>query len=315
MVRPVRSDIPEPLAGRALHRRDLAKQGITDARLRSQSVRHPFRGVHADAGVEPGVRRRIDDVVPLLPTDGVIGGWAAAYLHGARDLDGRRDGQELDVLVCVPRSRRMRGRPGLRVLRSDLLGEVDVVDGIPVTSAPRTAVDLARLSGEARRGVVAIDALWACGATSGPEVLGLLETLPGLNGAGVAREAALLAEPGVRSLPETQLRMLWIFDAGLPRPLVNRGVVDLDGHYLGAPDLLDEASGSAAEYDGRGHREISVATVDHVRQEGLERNGLIVSRFTALDVRPEFRVRTVWRLQDGRRRGLLVPERRWRVVR
>lgn len=111
MLRPVRSTVPDPLAGRALRRGELLARGVSDSRLRAQAVRRPFRGVHADASVPPGVERRIRDVVPLLPPDGVVGGWAAAHLHGALDLDGVADGRELPVLVCVPRDRRVRPAP------------------------------------------------------------------------------------------------------------------------------------------------------------------------------------------------------------
>ncbi len=299
----MRSEVPDVLVGAALRRGELLRRGVTDSRLRSQAVRRPFRGVHADAAAPPGVLRRIRDVVPLLPPGGVVGGWAAAWLHGARCLDGRAGGTELPVLVCVPGTRRMRPRPGVRVLRSELReDDVAEVSGVPVTSAVRTGLDLARLSETPRRGVVAVDALWAAGVTTGPAVLAHLEERPRLHGSPVARGAATLAVAGVRSPQETALRMLWLLDAGLPVPLVNHRVVDLDGHHLGRPDLLDEEAGVVGEFDGRGHLALDVSTVDHVRQEGLERHGLVVARFTSLDVRPEHARRTVWRrttLGDG----------------
>lgn len=313
----MRSEVPDVLAGAAMRRGDLLRLGVGDSRLRSRAVRRPFRGVHADASDPPGVLRRIRDVVPLLPPGGVVGGWAAAWLHGARWFDGRTGEVELPVLVCVPGARRMRARPGVRVLRSDLLeDDLAEVVGVPVTSAVRTALDLARLSDSPRRGVTAVDALWAVGATTGPAVLAHLEERPRLRGSPVAREAAAMAVPGVRSPKETELRMLWVLDAGLPVPLVNHRVVDLDGHHLGRPDLLDEEAGLVGEFDGRGHQALDVSTVDHVRQEGLERHGLVVARFTALDVRPEHVRRTVWRLRDARRRGLeRSGPRTWRVAR
>ncbi len=151
---------------------------------------------------------------------------------------------------------------------------------------------------------MAIDALWAAGATTGPAVLAHLEERPKLRGSPVAREAARLAVPGVRSPKESELRMIWLLDAGLPAPLVNERVVDGEGNHLGRPDLLDEEAAVAAEFDGRRHLRLEVTTVDNVRQEGLERHGLIVVRFTGLDVSPGHRGRTVWRLRDARRRGL-----------
>ncbi|WP_380171211.1 hypothetical protein ACFEMC_19795 [Kineococcus sp. DHX-1] len=60
----------------AARRATLRARGVTDGQLRAAAFRSPFRGVHADASVPPSVERRIRDVVPLLPPDGVIGGWA-----------------------------------------------------------------------------------------------------------------------------------------------------------------------------------------------------------------------------------------------
>ncbi|WP_432563897.1 hypothetical protein [Kineococcus sp. SYSU DK003] len=107
-------------AGDARRRAQLRAAGVTDGQLRASAYRSPHRGVHAAADEPPTVERRIRDVVPLLPPGGVIGGWAAAYLHGARDLDGLVGGRELPVLVCLPPHRRLRPRPGVRLLRSDL---------------------------------------------------------------------------------------------------------------------------------------------------------------------------------------------------
>lgn len=67
--------------------------------------------------------------------------------------------------------------------------------------------------------------------------------------------------------------MIWVLHAGLPRPLVNERVTDLQGYHLGRLDLLDEQAGMGAEYDGRGHLSLAVSTVDNARQEGLERRG------------------------------------------
>jgi hypothetical protein len=257
---------------RSARRKDLLAEGLTDGRLRSKAFRSPFHGVHADASVPESVERRIGDAVAILPSDGVIGGWAAAWLHGAKDFDGRRGNEQVPVLICVPRNRTVRARPGVAVLRSELSAEdVTTIRGIPVTSAARTAVDLARVESEAREGVVGIDALWAVRATTGPAVLACLEGRPRLRGAPVAREAAGLAAPGVRSPQETRLRMIWVLDAGLPSPLVNERVTDLEGHHLGRLDLLDEQAGVGAEYDGRGHRSLAVSTVDNVRLVGVHR--------------------------------------------
>jgi hypothetical protein len=304
------------MGNEARRRAEHLADGVRDGTLRSRAFRKPFRGVYAAAGTVT-TEQRIRDVVPVLPPDGVVGGWAAAWLHGAEDLDGWSRRGDLPVLICVPRNRSVRERPGIAVLRSDLAPQdVTTARGIPVTSGTRTALDLARLCPDPRRGVIAIDALWNAGVTSGPEVLARLAQLPRLRGGGIAAQAAEWASPRVRSPKETELRMIWTRDAGLPAPLVNELVVDGDGNALGHPDLLDEESGLVGEFDGRGHLDLEVSTVDNVRQEGLERNGLVVVRFTSLDTAARQRVRTVHRIQDARRRALAAPgPRSWRVRR
>lgn len=71
------------MSNRPSRREDLLAAGLTDGRLRSKAFRSPFHGVHADASVPESVERRIRDVVAILPWDGVIGGWAAAWVHGS----------------------------------------------------------------------------------------------------------------------------------------------------------------------------------------------------------------------------------------
>lgn len=98
------------------------------------------------------------------------------------------------------------------------------------------------------------------------------------------------------------MRVLWMVDAGLPRPLVNAPVYLANGEFLGVPDLLDEASGLVGEYDGAGHRALQQHIEDNVREEGLESGGLVVVRAGSLDL-TRYRDRTAGRLLNGYRRA------------
>ena len=49
------------------------------------------------------------------------------------------------------------------------------------------------------------------------------------------------------------MRLIWTRTAGLPRPLTNRPVFDLQGRHIGTPDLLDVEAGLFGEYDGAMH--------------------------------------------------------------
>jgi hypothetical protein len=82
--------------------------GVTPKELRGPRWRSPFRGVHTPAVPSPlSPAQRVQDAAELVPAGGAIGGWAAGWLLGATDLDGRgRSGREPEDLVVVvpPRS-------------------------------------------------------------------------------------------------------------------------------------------------------------------------------------------------------------------
>jgi hypothetical protein len=126
---------------------------------------------------------------------------------------------------------------------------------------------------------------------------------PRVKGAPTARAAMELADGRSRSPQESVLRLLWMVDAGLPRPLVNTPVYTDLGHLLGIPDLLEEQSGLIAEYDGAAHREAAQHSNDNAREEELERAGLTVVRITGMDLAHRRR-RVIHRLRTAYQDGL-----------
>lgn len=101
---------------------------------------------------------RIEVAGLALPAGAVVGGWAAARLHEARAggdgltvFDGRLPGpwraanETLPILVTGSGTMRVSAVEGLCVFRSVVPEERDTIGGVPVTTAARTAVDLARL--------------------------------------------------------------------------------------------------------------------------------------------------------------------------
>ena len=87
------------------------------------------------------------------------------------------------------------------------------------------------------------------------------------------------------------------------------------------PDLFDPDAGLALEYDGaswdgdrtEGHRDRRQHREDNVREEAVERLGVIVVRADAADVGPHRR-QTAYRLQRARADGLARDRRRDRWV-
>jgi hypothetical protein len=124
-----------------------------------------------------------------------------------------------------------------------------------------------------------------------------------------ARRVLGLVDPRSASPPGTRMRLVWMLDAKLPRPLVNQPVFDRNGQLLGYPDLLEAASATVLEYDSDDHRELEYHTDDNSREELLEDHGLIVCRVTRLDLaRPRHLL--VSRIQRARQRGLTRDRRR-----
>lgn len=257
----------------------------------------PHRGYHRRGTVGDAVRQRILDAAAVLPERGVVGGWAAAYLHGATHLDGR----DRPVLLVLPPNRVV-DRPGIEVMRVELEPE-DLTRrrGIACTGGVRTAYDLLRLAPDLTEAVVAGDCLLRAGVVRSAEVLAYAARHPGRRGLRRLRAAIPLLDPAAASPPESRLRML-CRDAGLPPLLVNTPVHDLRGDFLGIPDLLEPLAGLVIEYDGAHHREQLQHTADNAREERFEAHGLSVVRVTSVDL--DDPTRTADRILDAHARAL-----------
>jgi hypothetical protein len=76
------------------------------------------------------------------------------------------------------------------------------------------------------------------------------------------------------------MRLIWMLDARLPRPLCNWPIADASGCWLGSPDLLCPELAVFGEYDGADHRgqrqhRTDVSRDDLFRRTGLEGFGLV----------------------------------------
>lgn len=291
---------------------------ITSRMLEGPRWRRATHGLYLPADLDPPVAdtptQRIVETAAILPPGGAIGGWAAAYASGVDALDGDR-GREPVVVILPPGLHRM-AQPGLRYVRAALRpGELQTLADIPFTRELRTACDLARGAPDLTEAVVAVDAMLAARAVTHESLHRRLNRLSGQRGVRQARQAVELSRTRTRSPWESRLRMVYVLDLGLPMPLVNRAVFDLDGTFLGAPDLLDEAAGLALEFDGAQHREREQHRADNVREEGLERRGLILVRADKSDI-SEYRSQLLGRITEARADGLHRDRSRdrWTVV-
>jgi hypothetical protein len=93
-----------------------------------------------------------------------------------------------------------------------------------------------------------------------------------------------LAEDRVLSPRETPVRLIWVLDAGLPRPRCNWPVANAAGRRIGGPDLLSEETDVVGEYDGADHRERSRHAQDVGKEDAYRNAGLECFRIVGRDL-------------------------------
>ncbi|MBP2416367.1 hypothetical protein ACFFOM_06500 [Microlunatus capsulatus] len=307
--------------------RDLLGTGATRHVLDGPRWRRATRGFYvptAEVALTP--TQRILDAASALPPGAVIGGWAAAFVQGVDLMDGLDDHtlRPRPVPVHLPPGLHRRDSAQLRYHQAREEVASVVVAGLRVTSAVRTAVDLARWAPDVTEAVVALDLLLAAGLVTPAELVAGVEGAGRSRGVVGARRAVALATTGARSPWESRLRMAYVLNLGYPQPLVNPTVLDASGAVVGIPDLLDEEAGLVLEYDGAswttaarrgGHRDVDQHREDNAREELLERTGLFVTRVDRADL-VRHRTQLLHRLRAARTHALARDRTRdrWRVA-
>jgi len=250
----------------------LAAGTVTRNELYGPRFRRLFPGVFVPAGlaVDFAVRTR---AAYLLVKDrgGVLAGYSAALLLGA-DCAPRNAPAE----VLVPSD--ARGHPGLRVRRDRLAeSERTVVAGCRVTTAARTAWDLARRL-PLVEAVVATDALARLGPFAPADLLARRLAEPGARGSQRLPEVVGLCDHRAESPMETRLRLALV-RGGLPRPEVQFPVRDAHGFTLARVDLAYPPARLAIEYDGAWHLDRRRWSLDRERDITLAAEGWQTLRF------------------------------------
>jgi hypothetical protein len=217
---------------------------------------------------------------------GVLAGYSAAALHGAKWIDPVLPAAILDT------NRRRAAGVDVREERIDE-DEIRVVEGMRVTSPARTALDLASRH-PLGTAVAAIDALAQAVDVKMADVGLLVDRYRGRRGMKSARAAIELVDGGAQSPKETWLRLLLV-RAGFPRPQTQIVVRNEWGWTEAHLDMGWEDILVAVEYDGDQHRSSRAQYVKDIRRtEMLERYGWMVVRVVAED-HPDDVVRRVAR--------------------
>ncbi|MDT5325157.1 MAG: hypothetical protein QOF25_2309 [Mycobacterium sp.] len=222
--------------------------------------------------------------------EGVVSGLAASAALGAKWVD-------VDTAIELNWSN---NRPPIGVVtrRASLLDdEVALLQGMAVTTADRTAFDLA-LRGSVGQAVARLDALASATHFKAEDVQAVAMRHPHVRGLRRVDRALDLVDAGAESPKETWLRLLLI-DAGFPRPQTQIPVLGPDGYPLYYLDMGWEDMVIAVEYDGDDHRERPRWGRDIVRSEYIAHLGWTHIRVVAGNSRPEIvqRVNRAWALR------------------
>jgi len=284
---------------------ELLASGITPGELRGPRWQRTSHGRYLPHDMDAGAcLQRILDAAVRVPAPGAVGGWASSRVHGVEECDGLgMDGRtRLDIPVVLGGAR-ITGTSGLEPWCDPLPdAEVREVDGLRFTAPRRTTFDRMRRARDLREAVVAADQMTHAELVTVAEMERYVGRHPRWRGVGLARRALGLCEPMARNAWETRMRLVWLLDAGLPRPLCNLPIFDLLEGLLGFPDLLDPVAGVVFEYDGAGHRRADQHDRDNRREELFEEHGLVVARVSRADL--DDRAALAARMRRTHARGL-----------
>ncbi|HEY2499852.1 MAG TPA: DUF559 domain-containing protein [Mycobacterium sp.] len=261
----------------------LAARALTAYELRSRYV-----ALHQDVYV-----LRAAELTPVLRAKacwlrsrrrGVLAGFSASALHGARWIDPTRPAAIIDT--------NRRRASGIHVWEEHIdADEIGIVDDMRVTTPAQTALDLARHY-PTDVALAAIDALTQATEVKLADIELLVDRYKGRRGIKAARATLGFVDGGAQSPKETWLRLL-LLRAGFPRPQTQIAVRNEWGWPEAYLDMGWENIKVAVEYDGDHHRSSRARYVKDIRRlEMLERMGWIVVRIVAED-HPEDVIRRV----------------------
>jgi hypothetical protein len=289
------------------------ERGPTRGQARGPSFRCTSAGRFVTAGVSDElVEQRILEAYAGAGPQAVITGWAALRLLGGGFFDGlARDGVTRLPVPIAANGGGIDPRPGVLLTHDRIpADEVVLVHGMRCAIAERALFDEIRRLGRFEDQVVAADMAFGGELTSirrmrryrwarywYRDVRRLDRVLP-------------CASEHARSRPEVDFRLIWVRDVGWADPMVNREVRDLDGGFVGIPDLLDAKRGVAGEFAGGGHRAAIQHEDDLGRADRFQGVGLQIAEVVRRDLADVPRVQL--RMTQAAERAALLPQR-WRL--
>lgn len=237
---------------RVILSRDLTADGFSPGELarmtRSGELARLRRGAYADpveGDPDPRLvhRRLVAATVPQCDPGAVVSHTSAAVAH---DLPVWNE-QLARVHLTRDRKGGGRTRRWVQIHGAPLAAdEITPLDGLRVTSLPRTVVDLGRSLPLAQ--AVAAGDVALFGLRPG-ELQGALDRQGGWTGIGRARRAVALLDARSESAGESYSRVVFHL-AGLPVPELQYKVLTPDGRFVGRCDFGWPELGVVGEFDG-----------------------------------------------------------------
>jgi Protein of unknown function (DUF559) len=239
---------------------DWHRAGITEARLRTLIAARELvpirRGAYATSGVlaeasrDPRLRHALDvaAVRALRGQTGVASHQSAAAMHGMRLLTIPPEGT---VTLTVPSGKRKGGyaRSGITSHMADLPEEhITRLYGLPVTTAGRTVIDIARTSPFAE-GVVVADSALSERYTSKTDLRRVLASCPQWRGNAMAKTVVDFANELAESPLESCARVVF-HERGLPPPELQAHIFGRNGTLIARVDFMWQKYRVIAEADG-----------------------------------------------------------------
>lgn len=238
----------------------------------------------ADLTPEKVHRLRVSATIAQLGGPHVVSHLSAACLHGIDLL--RPPGQV--VQVTNPATHSGHRRRTLRTFCASLdPDEICTVHGVPVTTAARTIVDIARTFGF-EQGVVAADHALRRGLVDLDQLRDAAVRATRRSGVRTAHQVVAFADPGAESVGESRSRIV-IDRAGLPRPELQFAVRDGRGVLVGRTDFWWPECRTVGEFDGKakysrdlrpGRTPADAVFAEKVREDRIRDLGLQVVRWT-----------------------------------
>lgn len=233
-------------------------------------------------------RLRIHATLAGLRRPGVVSHTSAAVMHGL-PLWPAAPGQ-VHITRRPPSSTDRSSRLYVHIAR---LAEADVcqVDGIPVTTVPRTLLDLGRTL-PLESAVIAADFALHARLTTAAELQAMAQNLSGTPGSLVASRVVAFADGESDSVGESRSRVT-IARLGLPAPALQLGIWTSAGQHVASCDFGWREERVVGEFDGKvkydrllkpGQRAGDAVFAEKRREDAIRDEGWEVVRWVWLDL-------------------------------